>query len=276
MGTTLSPLIIPPLVLGFDNWRVGFLWTFPISLIWVFLWMKYFRRPEKSPNVSTLELQYINSDSTEIENAEKVRWKDILPHRGAWAIAVAKFMADPVWWFYLFWGAKFLNEKFGLNLKEIGLPFFTIYLVSWGLGIFLGWLSSKFMKMGFSLNQGRKFSLLACALFAVPVALVPHTANLWLAVGLIAVAAGGHCGWSANVYSLMSDIFPKKAVGSVAGFGGFAGALGGAIVAFSVGKILQNIGTDGYAIPFAIAGPIYLISLLIIHLLVPKIKSISI
>ena len=132
------------------------------------------------------------------------------------------------------------------------------------------------MKMGFSLNQGRKFSLLACALFAVPVALVPHTANLWLAVGLIAVAAGGHCGWSANVYSLMSDIFPKKAVGSVAGFGGFAGALGGAIVAFSVGKILQNIGTDGYAIPFAIAGPIYLISLLIIHLLVPKIKSISI
>ena len=276
MGTILSPLIIPPLVLGFDNCRVGFLWTFPISLIWVFLWMKYFRRPEKSPNVSTLELQYINSDSTEIENAEKVRWKDILPHRGAWAIAVAKFMADPVWWFYLFWGAKFLNEKFGLNLKEIGLPFFTIYLVSWGLGIFLGWLSSKFMKMGFSLNQGRKFSLLACALFAVPVALVPHTANLWLAVGLIAVAAGGHCGWSANVYSLMSDIFPKKAVGSVAGFGGFAGALGGAIVAFSVGKILQNIGTDGYAIPFAIAGPIYLISLLIIHLLVPKIKSISI
>ena len=276
MGTILSPLIIPPLVLGFDNWRVGFLWTFPISLIWVFLWMKYFRRPEKSPNVSTIELQYINSDSTENENAEKVRWKDILPHRGAWAIAVAKFMADPVWWFYLFWGAKFLNEKFGLNLKEIGLPFFTIYLVSWGLGIFLGWLSSKFMKMGFSLNQGRKFSLLACALFAVPVALVPHTANLWLAVGLIAIAAGGHCGWSANVYSLMSDIFPKKAVGSVAGFGGFAGALGGAIVAFSVGKILQNIGTDGYAIPFAIAGPIYLISLLIIHLLVPKIKSISI
>jgi len=276
MGTILSPLIIPPLVLGFNNWRVGFLWTFPISIIWVLLWLKYFRKPEQSTNVSPEELQYINSDSGNEENTKKLGWKDILPHREAWAIAVAKFMADPIWWFYLFWGAKFLNEKFGVNLKDIGLPFFTIYLASWGLGIFLGWLSSKLMKMGFSLNRGRKFSLLACALFAVPVAFVPHTANMWLAVGLIALAAGGHCGWSANVFSLMSDIFPKKAVGSVAGFGGFAGAVGGAIVAFSVGKILQNIGTDGYAIPFAIAGSGYLIALLLVHLLVPKIKTINI
>jgi MFS transporter, ACS family, hexuronate transporter len=273
MGTILSPLIIPPLVLSFNDWRVGFLWTFPISIVWVLLWLKYFRKPEQSPNVSAEELQYINAEN---ENVEKVGWKDILPHRGTWAIAVAKFMADPIWWFYLFWGAKFLNEKFGLNLKEIGLPFFTIYLASWGLGIFLGWLSSKFMRMGFSLNQGRKFSLLACALFAVPVVLVPHTENMWLAVGLIALAAGGHCGWSANVFSLMSDIFPKKAVGSVAGFGGFSGAIGGAIVAFSVGKILQNIGVDGYAIPFAVAGCGYLIALLIVHLLVPKIKTINI
>jgi len=276
MGTILSPLIIPPLVLGFNNWRVGFLWTFPISIIWVLLWLKYFRKPEQSRNVSPEELQYINSDSGNEENTKKLGWKDILPHREAWAIAVAKFMADPIWWFYLFWGAKFLNEKFGVNLKDIGLPFFTIYLASWGLGIFLGWLSSKLMKMGFSLNQGRKFSLLACALFAVPVAFVPHTTNMWLAVGLIALAAGGHCGWSANVFSLMSDIFPKKAVGSVAGFGGFAGAVGGAIVAFSVGKILQNIGTDGYAIPFAVAGSGYLIALLLVHLLVPKIKTINI
>lgn len=276
MGTILSPLIIPPLVLGFNNWRVGFLWTFPISIIWVLLWLKYFRKPEQSPNVSKEELQYINSDSEDEGNTKKLGWKDIIPHRGAWAIAVAKFMADPIWWFYLFWGAKFLNEKFGVNLKDIGLPFFTIYLVSWGLGIFLGWLSSKFMKMGFSLNQGRKFSLLACSLFAVPVAFVPHTTNMWLAVGLIALAAGGHCGWSANVFSLMSDIFPKKAVGTVAGFGGFAGAVGGAIVAFSVGKILQNIGTDGYAIPFAVAGSGYLIALLFVHLLVPKIKTINI
>ncbi len=276
MGTILSPLIIPVLVLSFDNWRVGFLWTFPISMIWILLWLKYFRKPEQSQEVSVSELGYINSDSEVEENTKAVKWKDILPHRGAWAIAVAKFMADPIWWFYLFWGAKFLNEKFGVNLKEIGLPFFTIYLVSWGIGIFLGWLSSKFLKIGFSLNKGRKLGMLACGLFAVPVMMVPHTSNMWIAVGLIALAAGGHCGWSANVFSLMSDIFPKKATGSVAGFGGFAGAVGGAIVAFGVGKILQNVGTDGYAIPFAVAGCGYLIALLIVHLLVPKIKTVNI
>jgi len=132
------------------------------------------------------------------------------------------------------------------------------------------------MREGLNLNKGRKLSMLLCALFAVPVILVPHISNMWLAVGLIALAAGGHCGWSANVFSLMSDIFPKKAIGSVAGFGGFAGAVGGAIVAFSVGKILQNVGIDGYAIPFAIAGCGYLIALLIVHLLVPRIRTIYI
>lgn len=275
MGTILSPLIIPVLVLNFDNWRVAFLWTFPISLLWIFLWLKYYRKPENNPKVSQEELQYINSDSESEEHAESLKWKDILPHKGTWAIAIAKFMADPIWWFYLFWGAKFLNEKFGVNLKEIGLPFFTIYLASWGLGIFLGWLSSKFMKMGMGINKGRKFGLLACALFAVPVIMVPHVSNMWTAVGLIALAAGGHCGWSANVFSLMSDIFPKKATASVAGFGGFAGAVGGAIVAYSVGRILQDIGVDGYAIPFAVAGFGYLIALMLIQILVPKLKPIK-
>ncbi len=276
MGTIIAPLVIPVLVLGFDNWRVGFFWTLPISITWMLLWLKYFRKPEQNSRVSKEELAYINSDTDENENMARVGWKQILPHREAWAIAVAKFMADPIWWFYIFWGAKFLNEKFGLNLKDIGLPFFTIYLVSWGLGIFLGWLSSKFLKMGFGLNKGRKLGMLVCGIFAIPVALVPHTGHVWLAVGLIALAAGGHCGWSANVFSLMSDIFPKKATGSVAGFGGFAGAVGGALTAFGIGKILQNIGSDGYAIPFAVAGSGYLIALLIIHLLVPKIRSISI
>ena len=276
MGTILSPLIIPLVVISFDNWRAGFLWTFPLSLIWVLLWLKYFRKPEQNSYVSEAEVTYINSGSSEQETDNKVGWKEILPLRATWAIAIAKFMADPIWWFYLFWGAKFLNGKFGLNLKEIGLPFFTIYLVSWGLGIFLGWLSSRLIKNGFSLNKGRKLGMLACGLFAVPVAMVPHTSNMWLAVGLIAIAAGGHCGWSANVFSLMSDVFPKKATATVAGLGGFAGGIGGAIAAFGVGKILQNVGIDGYAIPFAIAAGGYLVALLVIHLLLPKIKPVQI
>jgi MFS transporter, ACS family, hexuronate transporter len=276
MGTILAPLIIPVLVLSFDDWRVGFLWTFPISIIWALLWFKYFTKPEKSSRVSADELQYINTDSADENEGEKVAWKQIIPHREAWGIALAKFIADPIWWFYLFWGAKFLNVKFGLNLREIGLPFFTIYLVSWGLGIFLGWLSSRFIRKGFGINKGRKFGLLACAVFAIPVAMVPYTDNTWHAVGLIALAAGGHCGWSANIFSLMSDIFPKKAVGSIAGFGGFVGAIGGMIAAFGIGSILENLGPDGYAIPFAVASVGYLVALLLVHLLVPKIKPIRI
>jgi len=275
MGTILAPLIIPGLVLAVDNWRIAFLWTLPLSLLWIILWLFTYRRPEQHKRVSAEELAYINSDVQMEGTEERLPWKAILPHRGAWAIAIAKFMADPIWWFYLFWGAKFLNEKFGVNLKEIGLPFFTIYLVSWGMGVLLGGFSSRLLKRGLGINRGRKLGLLACGVCAIPVIFVPHTQSLWLAVALISLAAGGHCGWSANVFSLMSDIFPKKATASVAGFGGFCGAVGGALVAFGVGKILQNIGTDGYDIPFLVAGFGYLLALLIIHLVVPRIEPLK-
>ena len=275
MGTIIAPLIIPGLVLMVDNWRIAFLWTLPISLVWIILWAVNYKKPEQHKRVSPEELAHINSDSESNESSERLPWKAILPHRGAWAIAVAKFVADPIWWFYLFWGAKFLNEKFGVSLKEIGLPFFTIYLVSWGMGVLLGGFSSRLLKKGLGINRGRKLGMLACGLCAVPVMFVPHTDSLWLAISLISLAAGGHCGWSANVFSLMSDIFPKKATASVAGFGGFCGAVGGAIVAFGVGKILQNVGTDGYAIPFLVAGLGYLVALGLIHLIAPKIEPLK-
>jgi len=276
MGTIIAPLVIPALVFSLDSWKAGFLWTFPISLLWILVWIFLFKQPGDHARVSRSELEYINSDSETENNSEKVSWKDILDQRGAWAIAAGKFIADPIWWFYLFWGAKFLNEKFGVNLKDIGLPFFTIYIISWGIGVFLGWLSSRFLRAGYGINKGRKLGMLACAVFAVPVMIVPHTASLWTAIGLISLAAGGHCGWSANIFSLMSDIFPKRAAATIAGFGGFSGAGGGALVSYGVGKILQNTGIDGYAVPFAVAGCGYLIALLIIHLLVPEIKRVNI
>jgi ACS family hexuronate transporter-like MFS transporter len=132
------------------------------------IWFTYFKQPNEHSRVSKSELEYINSDSEAENQTEKVKWSDILIHRGTWAIAVGKFMADPIWWFYLFWGAKFLNEKYGVDLKDIGLPFFTIYLVSWGIGVFLGWLSSKFLKMGMGINKGRKLGLLACGYSPFP------------------------------------------------------------------------------------------------------------
>lgn len=274
-GTLLSPLIIPVVVSAFDNdWRVAFLWTLPISAIWIICWLIFYRKPEKHPMVSKQELDHINSDLS-IEPREKIKWTTLLKTREVWGICVGKFMADPIWWFYLFWGAKFLNGKYGLNLQEIGLPFFTIYLISWGGGIFLGWLSSLFLRRGWSLNKGRKMGFLICATFALPVMLVPHVNNMWLAVGLIALAAGGHCGWSANIFSLMSDIFPRKTTASVTGIGGFAGAVGGALIAQLVGGLLQNMGMEGYAIPFLIASTGYFIALGLIHLLIPKIKPLN-
>lgn len=275
VGTLISPLVIPVIVSAFNNdWRSAFLWSFPISVIWIFSWLLFYKKPEKHKLVSKNELEYINSDN-EPESTSKVSWLLLLKRREVWGICVGKFMTDPIWWFYLFWGAKFLNGKFGLKLNEIGLPFFAIYLFSWFGGVFLGWLTSKFLKIGWSLNKGRKTGFLICAVFALPVMLVPYTDNMWLAVALIALAAGGHCGWSANIFSLMSDIFPRKTTASVTGIGGFAGAFGGALIAQLVGGLLQNSGMDGYVIPFFIASTGYLIALLIIHLLIREIKPVN-
>jgi len=275
VGTMASPLIIPVVISAFNNdWRAAFLWTLPISAIWIVAWVIFYRKPESHVLVGKDELDYINSDSQR-ESAEKIKWSVLLRTREVWGICVGKFVADPIWWFYLFWGAKFLNGKFGLNLKEIGLPFFSIYLFSWMGGIFIGWLTSKFLKIGWSLNKGRKMGFFVCAIFALPVMLVPHIDNMWLAVALIALAAGGHCGWSANIFSLVSDIFPRKATASITGIGGFAGAVGGALIAQLVGGLLQNLGMEGYVIPFMIAAVGYLIALIIIHLLIPKIQPLN-
>jgi MFS transporter, ACS family, hexuronate transporter len=275
-GTLLSPLIIPIVVSAFGNdWRAAFLWTLPFSFVWILGWLIYYRKPEKHNLVSAAELGYINCDQDN-EPKTKIKWKILLKKRETWAVCIGKFMADPVWWFYLFWGAKFMNSKYGLNIKDIGLPFFTIYLISWAGGIFIGGLSSSFLKKGWSLNKGRKMGFLLSGVFALPVMIVPHLNNLWLSVALIALAAGGHCGWSANIFSLISDIFPKRAIASVTGIAGFAGAIGGALIAQLVGHLLQNMGTDGYYIPFFIASTAYFIALGLIQLLVPKISPLKI
>lgn len=274
-GTIIAPLAIPLWVGIFnDDWRVAFLWTFPISVLWIIFWYFNYKRPGSLQDGLKGGKEHIE-ESGQGMTKRRPAWRQLLRHRETWAIAVGKFMTDPVWWFYLFWGAKFLHGKYGLNLQEIGLPFFSIYLLSWLGGIFFGWLSSRFLKGGRSLNFGRKMGLFASGIAAVPVILVPHIDNLWASILLIALAAGGHCGWSANIFSLMSDVFPDKATASVAGIGGFAGAAGGALAALGVGQVLQNTGMDGYAVPFAVASVAYLFALLVIHLLVPNIKPVK-
>ncbi|MFH4967439.1 MFS transporter [Gaetbulibacter sp. M240] len=266
--------IAAPFVVGWivhedgKNWQIPFLITGVLSAVWVYLWHKMYKKPEKHPKVSKEELDYINSDS-EIENEDKLPWTAVASKRQTWAFAVAK-ITDAVWWFYLFWGAKFLADTFGVNIHDIALPMFVIYILADGGSILGGYLSGVFIKRGWSINKARKSTLAICAVIILPVALVATTKNEWLAVFLIGLGAAGHQAWSANIFTLVSDVFPKKATASVVGIGGMVGALAGIVADFALGSVLDEAGNNGYFWAFLIAGFCYLIILGIVHLLMPK------
>jgi len=269
VGAILAPFVIGWIVhKNGQNWQIPFLITGGLSAIWVLLWWKIYRKPEVHPKVTKEELAYIESDSA-IENEEKLPWASVLGKRQTWAFALAK-MTDAVWWFYLFWGAKFLSDTFGVDVKHIGVPFFIMYVLADGGSILGGWLSGAFIKKGWGINKARKMTLLICALIILPVAYVALTNNKWLAVFLIGLGAAGHQAWSCNIFTLASDVFPKKAVASVTGIGGMSGAVTGIIAFFILGQALDTAGNSGFFWAFLIAGSCYLIILGLVHLLMPK------
>ncbi|MDW7693909.1 MFS transporter [Flammeovirgaceae bacterium SG7u.111] len=271
--------IAAPFVVGWivaedgTNWQIPFLITGVLSSIWVIIWLKVYKKPEVHPQVSDAELAYINSDSV-TESEEKLSWSKVLPKRQTWAFATAK-ITDAVWWFYLFWGAKFLADTFDVNIKNIGVPFLVMYLLADGGSIMGGWLSGAFMNKGWSVNKARKLTLLICAIIILPVAFVAITDNKWLAVFLIGLGAAGHQAWSANIFTLVSDVFPKKAVGSVTGIGGMIGAVAGIIGDKALGQVLDTAGNTGYFWAFLIAGSCYLVILGIVHLLMPDMAQLD-
>ena len=193
-------------------------------------------------------------------------------HRQTWAFAIAKFLTDPVWWLYLFWVPDFLQRNHGLNLTTIGLPLVVIYVVADVGSIGGGWLSSSLINRGWSVNAARKTAMLVCAVSVTPIVFASRAHDLWMAVGLVALAAGAHQGWSANLFTTTSDLFPRKAVGSVVGIGGMAGAVGGMLIAKITGYLLQVTGT--YLVVFFIAGSMYLLALGVFQILVPKIEPV--
>jgi len=266
--------IAAPFVIGWivhedgKNWQIPFLITGALSAIWVILWLRTYKKPEVHPKVSKEELEYIQSDS-EVENTEKLPWSSVLGKRQTWAFGLAK-VTDAVWWFYLFWGAKFLADRFGVNLHDIALPFFIMYILADGGSIFGGFLSGAFMKKGWSVNKARKLTLLICALIILPVSYVAITDNKWLAIILIGVAAAGHQAWSANIFTLVSDVFPKKATASVVGIGGMIGAVAGIVADYFLGSVLDQAGNSGYFWAFMIAGSCYLVILGLVHIIMPK------
>jgi ACS family hexuronate transporter-like MFS transporter len=183
-------------------------------------------------------------------------------------------MTDPIWWFYLYWIPNFLRDSHKLDLTTIGLPLVVIYVVADVGSIGGGWLSSNFIKRGWTINRARKTAMLLCALAVTPIMFASNVKNLWLAVGLIGLAAAAHQGWSANLFTTASDMFPRRAVGSIVGIGGMSGAIGGATMAVATGYILQTTGGN-YRIVFTIAGTTYLLALLIIHLLAPRLQPVE-
>jgi len=271
IGAIVAPLLVPIIALNF-GWQAAFMITGLLGFIWLFFWLRLMNRPEEHPGINAAELDLIKADTE--ENLEKPTsiWK-IIRTRKVWAIAIGKFLTDPIWWFFLYWLPKFLNSTYGLKLDKIGLPLIVAYLIADVGSIGGGWLSSHFLQMGWSINAARKTTLLICAIMVVPIYWASGIGDLWPAVILIGLGMAAHTGWSANMYTLATDFFPKKDMGTVVGFIGMAGAVGGMLMASATGHLLEATGS--YKILFVIAASMYGIALVIIHLLVPNIDAIK-
>jgi ACS family hexuronate transporter-like MFS transporter len=265
VGAVITPLIVPVLTLTY-GWQAAFVITGAGSLIWLVAWLALYRRPRESRHVSEAEIAYIESDPA--DSAAKVPWSRLLKVKETWAFAIGKFLTDPIWWMFLFWTPDFLVKRHGLDLKTFGPPLVVIYLVSDFGSIAGGWMSSKLIHRGWSINAARKTTMLICAVAVTPIFFAQYVDDLWTAVAIISLATAAHQAWSANLYTLPGDTFPRKAVGSVIGIGGTAGAVGGMLFALYIGQILERVGS--YGLIFVVAGSVYLIALALIHLLMPR------
>jgi ACS family hexuronate transporter-like MFS transporter len=268
MGAILAPIIVPWITLQF-GWRWAFIATGLLGVPWLISWLATYRTPRQHPKLSSSELAYIESDPQPAQ--ARIPWLRLIPHRQTWAFLLGKFMTDPIWWFFLFWLPKFLNERYGLSLSELGPPLVAIYVVSDIGSVSGGWLSSSLIKRGWTVNRARKTAMLICALSVLPIVVAASVSSLWTAVALIGLATAAHQGWSANLYTLTSDMFPQHAVASVVGIGGFGGAVGGMLIAAFTGFLLQWTGS--YVPVFVLAGCAYLAALAVIHALVPRLEA---
>jgi ACS family hexuronate transporter-like MFS transporter len=272
IGAIVTPLVVPWITYRF-GWQTAFIGTGSLGLLWLGAWWMLYRRPEEYRGISQEELAYIRSDPPEAEPA-KIPLGSLIDRRQTWAIALGRLFTDPVWYVYLFWIPDFLSRRFGLSLGAMAIPLLLIYTGATVGSISGGWFSSALVKHGLSLNRSRKAALFVSAVAVVPVVLASSTPHLWLAVAVVAIAAGAHQGWSANMYTLASDIFPRAAVGSVVGLGSMAGAIGALFAAKAVGYILQWTGS--YMLVFVIAGTAYLLAFVLVQILAPRISPITI
>ena len=266
----ISPAVA--FLVGHFGWRSAFIATGLCGFVWGAVWFWFYREPAAHPNLSAKELAWIRSDDDASAPNEHIPYLVLLGSRAAWAYLIGKFLTDPVWWFYLFWLPGFLSRIYRLDLSGMSAPLVIIYTASMVGSIGGGWISSTLIEHGWSVNRARKTAMLICAV-AVTAAIFTYKAdNLWVAVALVSIAAAAHQGWSANLYNVPVDVFPRKAVASVIGFGGMGGAVGGMLASPAIGYWL-DWSHGAYGALFVVAGTLYLVALAIIHVLVPDIKS---
>jgi ACS family hexuronate transporter-like MFS transporter len=270
IGAIVTPLIVPGITLAL-GWRAAFVVTGSFSLVWLVLWLKLYRRPDAHPDVGPEELSMINVGARAGEI--KSSWRRLLRVRETWAYTAARFLIDPIWWMFLFWLPDFFARRYGLDLKNFGPPLVAVYAISDVGSIAGGWLSSKLIRTGFSVNRARKLTMLLASILVLPVTLAMYADSLWLAVAVVGAATAGHQAFSANLYTFPSDVFPRQAVASVVGIGGTAGAIGGMLMSKYAGWVLDSIGS--YTPIFMVAGAVYFLALAAIHLLSPRMQAVT-
>ncbi len=272
VGAILAPIIVPWIALTW-GWREAFVAVGAVGFLWLIVWLLVYEKPEAHPKLSASELAYIRSDS-ESTSAPPIPWRAIIGQRQLWAFALGKMLTDPIWWFYLYWLPKFLDAKYGIKLATVAAPIIVVYVVADFGSIFGGWLSGFLMRRGWSTNRARKTTMLIAALAIVPTMMAPRVNSMWAAVCIVAVAAAAHQWWSANIFTLATDLFPRRAIASVIGIGTCMGSAGGFFFQRATGRVLQANGND-YTPIFLVCGLAYVVALAVVHVLSPRLTPVA-
>jgi len=273
IGAIVTPISLP-FVVALVGWRAAFLIAGALGLVWVALWLRFYDSPERQRRLSAGELAYIKASDAGAPQPARVPWLACFAYRGTWAYAIGMLITSPVWWFYLNWVPGYLHQRFGVDMMASIAPLVTIYLVADVGSVVGGWLSSRLIGGGMPALRARMIAMLCMAMCPVPVALVSGMSGMWPAVALIALAAAGHQGLSANLYTIVSDTLPAGAVSSVIGIGGFAAGVAGMFVAMAVGRILDATGGN-YMVLFVGAAAAYPLAVLVMALILRRPSSLT-